>query len=197
MEFVPVFFCGGLTCIDYCNTYDHAHTPPAYDFFSDFSAVLEWGKAAGILPAGTQATGPADLSILEKAKQVRPLIYRLLEPFTRLQQPAEADLAEFNDLFREVSSWTEIASGQEGFTLSCCSDDPLKKILCEVVRSTADLLVANQSERVKQCEECSWLFYDSTRNLSRRWCDMKTCGNKAKARRHYERVRQNRLGAAG
>jgi hypothetical protein len=39
-------------------------------------------------------------------------------------------------------------------------------------------------------------FCDTTPSYSRRWCDMSTCGNKAKARRHYERVRQKRIAAA-
>jgi len=36
---------------------------------------------------------------------------------------------------------------------------------------------------------CGWLFLDETRNRSRRWCSMKDCGNRAKARRHYRRRR--------
>jgi predicted RNA-binding Zn ribbon-like protein len=42
--------------------------------------------------------------------------------------------------------------------------------------------------RVRMCEApdgCGWLFYDETRNGTRRWCSMKDCGNRAKARRHY------------
>ena len=44
--------------------------------------------------------------------------------------------------------------------------------------------------RVRMCEApdgCGWLFYDETRNGTRRWCSMKDCGNRAKARRHYAR----------
>ena len=42
---------------------------------------------------------------------------------------------------------------------------------------------------VRQCasETCSWLFLDKTKNHRRRWCDMKSCGNRAKARRYYQR----------
>jgi predicted RNA-binding Zn ribbon-like protein len=38
-------------------------------------------------------------------------------------------------------------------------------------------------------EDCAWLFLDKTKNKRRRWCDMKICGNRVKARRHYERVK--------
>lgn len=40
--------------------------------------------------------------------------------------------------------------------------------------------------RVKVCPACRWLFLDKSKNQSRRWCDMKVCGNRAKARTHYE-----------
>ena len=85
-----------------------------------------------------------------------------------------------------------IVPADDGYALACLAVEPLKRIFCEVVHSTAKLLLSNQPERVKQCRECGWLFYDTTRNLSRRWCDMQTCGNKAKARRHYERVKESR-----
>jgi predicted RNA-binding Zn ribbon-like protein len=36
-----------------------------------------------------------------------------------------------------------------------------------------------------------WL-YDTTRNSTRRWCSMTTCGNRAKAQRHYDRAKKPR-----
>ncbi|MGH7448040.1 MAG: CGNR zinc finger domain-containing protein, partial [Longimicrobiales bacterium] len=47
-------------------------------------------------------------------------------------------------------------------------------------------------DRVKLCgnDACAWLFIDVSRNRSRRWCDMKDCGNRAKARRHYARQKE-------
>jgi predicted RNA-binding Zn ribbon-like protein len=57
-----------------------------------------------------------------------------------------------------------------------------------VTRSAADVLMKDDPARVRMCESpdgCGWLFYDETRNGTRRWCSMKDCGNRAKARRHY------------
>jgi hypothetical protein len=47
-----------------------------------------------------------------------------------------------------------------------------------------------QRERLKRCENprCGWLFVDRSRNRSRRWCEMATCGNRAKAKRHAHRA---------
>lgn len=45
--------------------------------------------------------------------------------------------------------------------------------------------------RFKCCElqTCGWAFYDSTRSRTRRWCSMKTCGSRHKAREYYKRKR--------
>ena len=48
-----------------------------------------------------------------------------------------------------------------------------------------------ERERVRICasDTCSARFYDRSPAGARRWCDMRTCGNAAKARRHRERRR--------
>ena len=65
-------------------------------------------------------------------------------------------------------------------------------MLWPVLRSAAELLTSEEAARVRQCasETCSWLFVDRSRTHRRRWCDMKTCGNRDKARRYYQRHRE-------
>ena len=63
--------------------------------------------------------------------------------------------------------------------------------------AAADLLTAPERSRVRLCEAtaldgCGWLFLDTSRNGTRRWCEMASCGNRYKARRHYARVRAAR-----
>jgi predicted RNA-binding Zn ribbon-like protein len=64
-------------------------------------------------------------------------------------------------------------------------------MLWPVVRDAADLLTSKELNRVGRCadERCGWLFVDTSRNRSRRWCSMESCGNRAKARRHYRKSR--------
>ena len=70
-------------------------------------------------------------------------------------------------------------------------DSYLDSVLWPVARTAGDLLVSGELALVRICgsDECYWLFLDKTKNHRRRWCDMKTCGNRVKARRHYERVK--------
>jgi predicted RNA-binding Zn ribbon-like protein len=58
-----------------------------------------------------------------------------------------------------------------------------------LAQAAADLLVSSDAEFIKDCGDptCRWLFLDTSKNHSRRWCDMKTCGNRMKARRHQAR----------
>jgi predicted RNA-binding Zn ribbon-like protein len=80
----------------------------------------------------------------------------------------------------------------------CCEwswiaqDDVLDRMLWPVIRSAADLLTSQDLWSVKICasDSCNWLFLDTSKNQSRRWCDMKSCGNRAKVHRHYERRKQ-------
>lgn len=74
------------------------------------------------------------------------------------------------------------------------ADEPLdlEMPLWPIARSAAELLTspaALPTLRLCASERCAWLFLDTSRNGSRRWCSMRTCGNRAKARRHHARVR--------
>ena len=54
-----------------------------------------------------------------------------------------------------------------------------------------DMQIQGSLERIRECPgqgTCGWLFLDLSKNASRRWCDMRVCGNRAKARRHYART---------
>ena len=57
--------------------------------------------------------------------------------------------------------------------------------------SVAQLLVSEEVKRLRMCgnPECRWLFLDTSKNRKRRWCDMKVCGNRMKARRFQSRGR--------
>jgi predicted RNA-binding Zn ribbon-like protein len=65
-------------------------------------------------------------------------------------------------------------------------------MLPPVIRSALDVLTSADAARVRVCAErtCSWLFLDETKNGARRWCDMKICGNRNKARRFRRRARR-------
>jgi predicted RNA-binding Zn ribbon-like protein len=64
-------------------------------------------------------------------------------------------------------------------------DYPAEAILGPIVLSALSLVCQGNLSRIKQCpgNDCGWLFFDSTKNNNRRWCEMEVCGNRAKQRR--------------
>jgi predicted RNA-binding Zn ribbon-like protein len=67
--------------------------------------------------------------------------------------------------------------------------DPIDDALARLADPLVTELTAGHPERIKACasDTCDWIFYDSSRTSRRRWCDMATCGNRAKAARHRAR----------
>jgi predicted RNA-binding Zn ribbon-like protein len=95
-----------------------------------------------------------------------------------------------NDALAAGARYRRLVPEREGFGWTWVeSEEPLEDVLWPVAQSAAELLTSDAMERVKECrnQQCTWLFVDRSRNGSRRWCDMKDCGNRAKARRHYAR----------
>jgi predicted RNA-binding Zn ribbon-like protein len=69
--------------------------------------------------------------------------------------------------------------------------DAFAGLMIPIVESAADALIEGELARVRRCADarCPRVFFDSTRNGRRRWCDMATCGNRAKAARFRARER--------
>ena len=69
--------------------------------------------------------------------------------------------------------------------------DPIDDALARLTEPLVTELTDGHPERIKTCasDTCEWIFYDGSRTGRRRWCDMATCGNRAKAARHRARER--------
>jgi predicted RNA-binding Zn ribbon-like protein len=76
--------------------------------------------------------------------------------------------------------------------------DPIEGALARLVESLAREVSQGHPERLRICanEACRWVFNDSSRSGRRKWCEMSTCGNRAKVARHRERRRQAHHGSS-
>jgi predicted RNA-binding Zn ribbon-like protein len=72
---------------------------------------------------------------------------------------------------------------------------PVDRALARLAIAWSALAVTGESRRLKRCvdDRCGWVFWDVSRNHSRRWCTMRVCGNRAKSRRYSARQREARL----
>lgn len=71
-------------------------------------------------------------------------------------------------------------------------DDPTGEALARVTVALVDAIAGGQVDRFRICanDGCRWVFEDHSRAGRRRWCDMTTCGNRAKVRRFRSRRRE-------
>lgn len=168
----------GSLCLDFVNTVDPRHATPREERLPDYAAVLDWARQAGIeAPSAT----PTDASgAHEEAIELRETLYAIFGAVARGEAPPADALRHLNEeIARRPRQITD------GFVW--VTDD----VLAPVVWSAAELLTSGPLERVRECpgdDTCGWLFLDTSRNGTRRWCDMRTCGNRAKARRYYRRA---------
>jgi predicted RNA-binding Zn ribbon-like protein len=191
---------GGRLSLDFANTgYCHASEDPV-ELLTSYSELVDWSVHAGILTGheGQRLLEEANrrrveaAAVLERAITLREAIYQIFSALSREQAPRAADLAVLNAELPRTLARSRIVPTLEGFAWDwATAEDTLDGMLSPVVRDAADLLTSGELDRVGQCADgrCGWLFLDTSRTRSRRWCSMEDCGNRAKARRHYERSR--------
>ena len=124
------------------------------------------------------------------ALELRECLFRVVNVATKNRRPAAEDLRVFNRYLGRALSHLELQPEKKGFRLNWPQTElPLESVWWPIVRSARDLLTGNELQRVRECEvgTCGWLFVDRSKNHSRRWCDMKICGNRIKARKFYQR----------
>ena len=197
----PFNFVGNRLCIDFCNTLHDRNTSMQRDHFGAYSDLVWWSEAAGILlPEETQRLleeakrHPAEAKlVLQRAVVLREAIYRIFSAIAREDAPEAEDLQILNTVYAEAMSRACVVQKGSSFVWEWSGKEmALDRILWDIARSAAELLVSEELALLHECaaEDCGWLFLDTSKNHTRRWCDMKNCGNRAKVGRHYERTRR-------
>jgi predicted RNA-binding Zn ribbon-like protein len=198
----PFELTGGHPALDFVNTVGGKRLAAPRDHIHGFADLLSWATQAHVLsPPEAKAllreaqAHPEEASrALERARVFRESLYRLLLSLLEGRPPPKEDVSVLD---------AEVRSAQAGRRLRveggvCAFSAPdvslADTVIPRLALAAAELLTVQGLKRVRVCEAtrtdgCGWLFVDETRNHSRRWCDMATCGNQHKARRHYARVR--------
>jgi predicted RNA-binding Zn ribbon-like protein len=189
----------GKLPLDFANTNEWRTSDRPQEMLNEYADLVDWSRHADLITEdearnllAKAARDPIKAAqALEKALKLRETIYSIFSHHARGQAPRNIDLAFLNALLSEAGIRAQIASKSDGFGWVWIADErAFDRMLWQIARSTADLLTSEDLERVGECADergCSWLFFDTSRNRSRRWCSMDSCGNRAKARRHYKR----------
>ncbi len=128
------------------------------------------------------------------ARRVRLALRALAERGASDAGAREDAVAEINRVLGRSAGIRRLeAHGDGSFTRAFVPEgDAFAGLMIPLVESAADALIREELARVRRCADprCHRVFYDVTRNGGRRWCDMATCGNRAKAARHRARTRR-------
>ena len=194
---------GGLPCLDFVNTLDWRGADQPVEFLHAYQDLVAWSrhagtisaKEAGIISQRSKKLPSKQTKVLGKAITLRETIYRIFSSLSDGRPAASKDLAAFNKSLSQTMKNSQIVRTKDGYNWDSRGEmAKLGAILNPLIRSAADLLVSDELKRVKKCGDpaCGWLFLDTSRNKSRRWCDMSDCGNRAKADRFYKKSKKDR-----
>jgi predicted RNA-binding Zn ribbon-like protein len=189
---------GGHPALDFINTVHDWNAPERRDYLSEFADAIRFGETAGLLTR-------AEVSRL-RSRTPRLELKRLLELRGRLRRifqmrlsggaPGGRDLARLGaDLVESVRATRLMAlpdrrSSQLPMRREVSAElagDALLRL--RIVEAGVALLVSDAMLRVKSCPACGWFFLDASKNRSRRWCSMDTCGAVVKSRRYYRKLK--------
>jgi predicted RNA-binding Zn ribbon-like protein len=191
-------FIGERLWLDFVNT-DDVRRGARLDLLSDFEALVDWLEASRVVDgerggsirrrAHQQPAGAA--AALVDARRVRAALRQLAERGQSSDKTRRDALTEINRVLGRSAGTRRVESRADGTFARCFvpTGDAFAGLIIPIVESAADALILAELDRVRRCGDsrCPRVFFDSTRNGRRRWCDMATCGNRAKAARFRER----------
>ena len=196
---VPAFdLSAGALCLDLVNTLQGRSDVTPRDDLTDYHALVRFmleseaidPEVADAFDALADADPANARAVLERARAFREGLHGLLSAGITHAPAAGDDLLAVNAELRAALAHVWMAPGEAGYRWTFGPDaGDIAVPLWLAARSAFELLRSPQLDRVRACanHDCGWLFLDLSRNRSRKWCDMNTCGNRAKVRRFRER----------
>ena len=188
----------GKLCLAFADT---ARAEDKYEELHGIGDLLQWATRAGVLSSADSGrltkqyggNGRQAAADLARAVGVRDLLRSIFTGIANGRPLRDRDLAELNSALAQTPALLRVHAhaGTVGTQWDSAAGG-LSKVLFPVLTDAANLLASDRRERIRECAstECTMLFVDASRNSSRRWCDMNSCGNRMKARRHYARARK-------
>lgn len=196
----------GRLCLEFANTRDWRESDAPVENLRTYADLVGWSLSIGLiepakaveLHATAQRQPILATQFLDWAIELREAIYRIFVNIAHDTPPAAVDVQLLNDALPNAMTGPELAQvdGNQWRVHWRGDHTGLDRMLWPVIRSAVALLTEDDLTRVGQCADdrgCAYLFFDTTRNRSRRWCDMNACGNRAKARRHHARRKHTEL----
>ena len=190
-------FCGGHAAVDFTNTVGNRGGVPE-EHLNTFGDLAAWAQGRGILSRvqaarlrRRAAASPGEARrALGRAIELRDILYDVMaRRASGTTVPADL-ICRLNRYVTGTFGRARLEPAGSRFDLSTPPAGEFDAVLTPVVRAAVDLLTSDAAGHLGMCADstCAWLFLDTTRNRTRRWCDMKACGNRNKVRRFRRAV---------
>ncbi len=200
----PFELCGGHPALDFVNSLDSRFAVAGpQERLAEYASLLRFTEETGLLSpsqarALAKSAGTAAASrVLRAARELREALAAILYARADGRDPLPADVAALERRFQEADGpqrleWVAAGPDEEASLQWRWSSEQVRAAgfpLWRIAQEASKLLLSADLARVRACEaeRCRWLFLDTSKNHTRRWCNMKVCGNRAKARRFQER----------
>ena len=165
---------------------------------TSLDTAARWLADAGVVSDATTVTrvahsGTGRAETLARLIRTRTALRDVAHAVAHDEPPPKAAIDEVNRALASRER-VELVAAPDGVRLGHSHlgdavDDLLARIAEPIVREIGN----GHDDRIRICanDTCRWIFYDESRAGRRRWCDMATCGNQAKARRHRARQKES------
>lgn len=194
----PFQLIAGNAALDFVNTLDNRFRETGADeLLASYDDLLRFAVQSELLTERQAKklkradASPAERAlVLSKVQELREALAEVAYAQLEGREIPGSSLALLEEHFKQAGShrhltaerlqlvWTWRGLGRE-----------IAAPLWLLAQAAADLLTSDHTAQLRSCasDTCRWLFLDTSKNHSRRWCDMKVCGNRMKARRFHSR----------
>lgn len=187
-------------CLEFANSRYWRGTGEPTETLGGLDDVFNWMTLAKGLDAATVEDlkarwprGEGDAATFAGIIALREALYRIFTAVARHEAPNADDLALLNRTLSAAPKRAELVNQDGAYLWRVERLEPkVADLLAPVLWTAGDMIAEPRRDRVRLCanDKCVWLFLDDSKSGTRRWCDMKACGNRAKAHRHYEKKKK-------
>jgi predicted RNA-binding Zn ribbon-like protein len=186
----------GNVGLDFVNTLDDRHTQPK-ELLESYADLARFGEDAGLLES-RQVDRLCERSYAEPeraqqallwGRELREAIHDVFWAIMNKRPVPPGALARLNADIQGAAGHMRLVPVKGSFEWSFDDLREFDSVLWPIARAAGDLLASDQLPYVRACssKSCEWFFLDTSKNHHRRWCDMTSCGNRAKLQRFYAR----------
>jgi predicted RNA-binding Zn ribbon-like protein len=172
---------GGHVALDFINTVSDVGKSRRETRLATWKDYSDWLAAAGIERSGTSNGMKVSRSAsLAELHELREISYCVFHELAAGSCPEKEHLDQLRDYIEEAIRHAELMFVDGELRWSPQKTDGNSQFH-RIVFLIDDLLRGGELHRLRECGRCTWLFLDTGRGLGRKWCDMRTCGNRAKS----------------